>query len=158
MLKPFSYIMILIIASALVSCSDAGSEREKISFEVILDGTYSAISEKRELKIDNDADYQKLMADVYKNLDQMPRIPDVDFKKHNLIAVFIGTRNTGGFLVNIDSITETAKGLNVEVNETKPGKNCMTIDMLTAPFTIVKIPKSEKKPVFKYRETVKDCN
>jgi hypothetical protein len=98
------------------------------------------------------------MQDVYKNLDQMPRIPVVDFTKNSLIAVFIGTRNTGGYLVTIDSITESSKNLNVEVLETTPGKNCMTPDVLTAPYTIVKVPKTDKKAVFKYSQKVKDCN
>ncbi len=157
MTRSILFLMFFIFAITLISCSNAGSEREKVAFEIVQDGTYSAIQEKRELTINTNDDYQKLMAEVYKNLDQMPRIPVVDFTKNTLIAVFIGTRNTGGYLVTIDSITESSKNMNVEVMETTPGKDCMTSDVLTAPYTIVKVPKTDKKAVFKYSQKVKDC-
>ncbi len=158
MTRSILFLMIFMVSAILVSCSDAGSEKEKIAFEIVHDGTYSAIQEKRELVINTNDEYQKLMQDVYKNMDQMPRIPVVDFTKNTLIAVFVGTRSTAGYLVSIDSISESSKNLNVEVLETTPGKNCMTSDVITAPYTIVKVPKTDKKAVFKYSQKVKDCN
>lgn len=139
------------------SCSNSGGDKEKISGEVILEGNYSAISDKRELIINSEKDYQALMNDVYKNLDQLPKIPVVDFKKNSIVAVFIGSRNTGGYGVKIDSITELSGNLEVNVTETTPGKNCMVTDAITAPFVLLKIPKTEKRAEFKTKKIEKDC-
>ncbi|NOS86813.1 MAG: protease complex subunit PrcB family protein [Ignavibacteria bacterium] len=146
-----------IISTVIAGCSSQGNDEKKLPMEIILDGTYSAIEEKREILLNNNDDYQKLMTQVYSNLDQMPRIPVVDFNKNSVVAVFIGNRSNGGYMVVIDSISEGSKNLTVNITETTPGKNCMVTDAITRPFSLVKIPKTELKPVFKTKQIVKDC-
>ena len=147
---------LFIISAVYAGCSTQGNDEKKLPMEIILDGTYSAIEDKREVLLNNNEDFQKLMADVYKNLDQLPRIPVVDFNKNSVVAVFIGNRSNGGFMVSIDSITE-GKNLTVNITETTPGSTCMVTDAITRPFTLVKIPKTESKPVFKTKQIVKEC-
>lgn len=141
---------------ALSSCSSEGSDGKKLPMEIVINGTYSSVEDKREMLINNNDDYQKLMNEVYKNLDQMPRIPVVDFTKYSLIAVFIGQRPNGGYMVSIDSILDVSK-IYVNVKEQTPGKNCNVTDAITRPYTIVKIPKTDKKAVFNTKQEVKDC-
>lgn len=150
-------LTVFLISAVYSGCSTQGNDEKKLPMEIILDGTYSAVEDKREILLNNNEDFQKLMADVYKNLDQMPRIPVVDFNKNSVVAVFIGNRSNGGFMVAIDSITEGSKNLTVNITETTPGKNCMVTDAITRPFTLVKIPKTESKLVFKTKQIVKDC-
>lgn len=150
-------LTVFLISAVYSGCSTQGNDEKKLPMEIILDGTYSAVEDKREILLNNNEDFQKLMADVYKNLDQMPRIPVVDFNKNSVVAVFIGNRSNGGFMVAIDSITEGSKNLTVNITETTPGKNCMVTDAITRPFTLVKIPKTESKPVFRTKQIVKDC-
>lgn len=140
-----------------ISCSGMGSGPAKVPAEVILNGTYSAINEKREMIIYTNDEYQKLMVEVYKNLDQMPRIPVVDFTKNSLVAVFSAQKPSGGYFINIDSITIGSKGLTVNVIESSPGSTCNVTDVITQPFEIVKIPKTDEKAVFKYKQIVKEC-
>jgi hypothetical protein len=155
----FSLFVFTIIFSSfsLAGCSTQGSDEKKLPMEVILDGTFSAIDDKREVLINDNEKYQSLMNEVYKNLDQMPRIPVVDFSKNSVVAVFIGPRNNGGYLAAIDSINEGSGSISVNVTETIPGKNCTVVEVATKPFSIVKIPKTDKKPVFKTKQIVKDC-
>jgi hypothetical protein len=132
-------------------------EEKKVPAEIVLNGTFCSVDEKREAVVNSNDELNKLMVDVYRNLDQVPKSPVVDFNKNTLIAVFIGARNTGGYMVDIDSVTEGSKNLTVNVTETKPGKSCVVTEAITKPFTIVKIPKTDKKPVFKYKEIVSEC-
>lgn len=149
-------ISAFILSVVFSACSTQGNDEKKLPMEIILDGTYSAIEEKREVLLNNNDDYQKLMTEVYKNLDQMPRIPVVDFNKNSVVAVFIGNRSNGGFMVSIDSVSD-GKNLTVNITETTPGSNCMVTDAITRPFSLVKIPKTDSKPVFKTKQIVKDC-
>jgi len=146
----------IFISAVAAGCSTQGNDEKKLPMETILDGTYCSIEAKREILLNSNEDYQKLMIEVYSNLDQLPRIPVVDFTKYSVVAVFIGNRSNGGFMVSIDSITE-GKNLTVNVTETTPGKDCMVTDAITRPFSLVKIPKTELKPVFKTKQIVKDC-
>ncbi|MBE2217635.1 MAG: protease complex subunit PrcB family protein [Ignavibacteria bacterium] len=151
------YLILSAVVITLVSCSGMDGEIKKVPAEMILSGTFCAIDTKREEVINNKDEYDKLMKDVYANLDQVPKTPFVNFEKNTLVAVFTGARNSGGYMVNIDSITEGSKNLTVFVTETKPGKSCVVTDAITKPFVIVKIPKTDKKPVYKYNEIVNEC-
>lgn len=152
----FSVSLFTAIVS-IIGCSNVGSDDKKLPMEIVIDGTFSAIDERREVLINDNDKYQALMNDHYKNLDQMPRIPVVDFTKNSVVAVFIGPKNNGGFMVAIDSINEGSSSISVNISEISPGKNCVVTEAITKPFSIVKIPKTDKKPVFKTKQIVKDC-
>jgi hypothetical protein len=157
-MKNILFMLTLVLVAVLYTgCSNSGSDETKVPSEIVLDGMYSAVEDKREVLITNNEQFQSLMNEIYKDMDQMPRFPVVDFTKNSVVAVFIGQRSNGGFMVTIDSITEGSKFVNVNIIETTPGPNCMTTQALTRPFAIVKIPKTDKKPVFKTRQIVKDC-
>lgn len=152
---------ILIFSSLLtsinfVACSNIGSDGKKLPIEIVMDGTFSAIDDKREVLINNNEQFQSLMIEIYKNLDQMPRIPVVDFTKNSVVAVFIGPRSNGGYMVTIDSILD-GSSISVNVTESTPGKDCVVTEATTKPFSIVKFPKTDKKPVFITKQIVKDC-
>ena len=151
------YLMLFTVVFTLVSCSGMDGEVKKIPAEMILSGTFCAIDTKREAVINNKEEYDRLMQDVYSNLDQVPKTPVVNFEKNTLVAVFSGAKNSGGYMVNIDSVTEGSKNLTVYVTETKPGKSCVVTDAITKPFVIVKIPKTDKKAVYKYNEIINEC-
>lgn len=153
-----SIFILLVIAVTLSLCCSNGNYSEKLPVEVVIDGTYCSIEQKREVMLTNNEDYQKLMNEVYQNLDQLPRIPVVDFSKYSLLAVFIGQRTSGGYLVTIDSVISSSSKINCYVTEIAPGKNCGVTDVITSPFAIVKIPKTQNKPVFILYKIVKDCN
>lgn len=153
-------LTLLVLFSLVISyngCSSMGSDEKKLPMEIVMDGTFTAIDDKRELLINDNEKFKELMNEHYKNLDQMPRIPVVDFTKNSIIAVFIGQKSNGGYLAAVDSITEGSSSLTVYVSEIAPGKDCIVTQSTTKPFTIVKIPKTDKKPVFKTRQIVKDC-
>jgi hypothetical protein len=65
-----------------------------------------------------------------------------------VIAVTMGTRPTGGHKVEITRVEETSGRLEVSVKQTSPPKGAMTIQMLTAPFHFVAVPRSERKVEF----------
>ncbi|MBE2228613.1 MAG: protease complex subunit PrcB family protein [Ignavibacteria bacterium] len=153
----FVILAMVLLTAVYPGCSNSGSDDSKVPSEIVLDGMYSAIEEKREVLITNNEQFQSLMNEIYRNMDQMPRFPVVDFTKNSVVAVFIGERPNGGYMVSIDSITEGSRYVNVNVVETTPGPNCMTTQAITRPFAIVKIPKTDNKPVFKTKQIVKDC-
>ncbi len=141
----------------MISCSNQGEEEIIIPFAVIHTGVYSAIGDKREVVIKNNEDYQKLMAEVYNNLDQMPQIPDVDFSKNYVVAMFMGSRNTGGYTLKFDKVIKRADDLTVSAYETSPGKTCIVTEAISQPYEIIKIPRIEKKVKFIRKQKVNEC-
>ncbi len=129
-----------------------------IKFEVIKEGFISGFTEETMLVIDNNDDYQKAFAVIYANLDQMPIIPDVDFNEYTVILAAFGTKNTGGFSISVDNILKYRRYYKVNIIETSPGSNCITNQMVTSPFQVIKVKKLLREIKFNIKKITADCN
>ena len=69
-------------------------------------------------------------------------MPDVDFSKSMVLAVFLGSRPTSGYSVEIRRIVRGAETI-VEYVERQPDPQTMTAQILTAPCHIVAVAKQE---------------
>jgi protease stability complex PrcB-like protein len=74
--------------------------------------------------------------------------PKVDFATEMVVAVFMGSRPTAGFSVEILSAAERGGQLVVTYRERMPSEGAMTAQVLTAPYHIAAIPKSDKPVSF----------
>jgi hypothetical protein len=67
--------------------------------------------------------------------------PAVDFTKEMVLAVFLGTRPTAGFSVEIVGAREEGGALIVSYRETRPPPGNVTAQVLTSPYHLVAVPK-----------------
>ena len=67
--------------------------------------------------------------------------PKVDFGTRAVVAVFLGTRPTAGFAVEITAAREQGGVLIVEWRETRPSRDTILAQVLTSPAHIASIPK-----------------
>ena len=68
-------------------------------------------------------------------------MPAVDFAREEVAAVFLGTRPTGGFGVEIVGAGQKAGAFVVQYRETKPAADAITTQVITSPFLLVAMPK-----------------
>ena len=66
--------------------------------------------------------------------------PTVDFSKEMVVGVFMGSRPTAGFAVEIVGVNETPGGVVVRYRETRPSRDAMTAQVLTSPYDLVAVP------------------
>ena len=67
--------------------------------------------------------------------------PSVDFSREIVVAVFMGTRPTGGFGVEIVRVRQEGVALVVSYTETRPSPDSVAAQVLTSPFHIVAVPR-----------------
>ena len=67
--------------------------------------------------------------------------PAVDFASRTVAAVFLGSRSTAGFQVEITGTREKGGVVTVLWQEGRPAADAVTAQVLTSPFHIVTIPK-----------------
>ena len=67
--------------------------------------------------------------------------PSVDFGSHTVIAIFLGSRPTAGYGVQIIGTRDVNGTLLVQWQERRPGGGDILAQVLTSPATIVSIPK-----------------
>jgi hypothetical protein len=86
--------------------------------------------------------------------NELPELDEEFFKSHAVIAAFLGTRNTGGYGVeirhdaNLDAEYPPPKRKVIHIAERSPGKGVMVPQMITAPFQVVSIAVSGVPPLY----------
>jgi hypothetical protein len=73
--------------------------------------------------------------------------PNVDFSREIVVAVFMGTRPTAGFGVEIVRVRQEGAALVVSYRETRPSPDSVAAQVLTSPFHIVAVPRGSTTDV-----------
>jgi hypothetical protein len=70
-----------------------------------------------------------------------------------VIAVTMGTKRTGGYAIEIVGVEVVDKKLKISVKETSPPPGAMAIQVLSAPFHFVAMPRSDFAVEFEEAKT-----
>jgi hypothetical protein len=119
------------LAAAAVACWMAA--QPAMPFTTIAQGHQSQMEESREAVARTPAEW----AALWKG-HRTGKPPDVDFTRSMVIAVFLGTRPTAGFAVEITGIEKKGAEVIVTYRERSPGADELVAQVMTAPFHIVK--------------------
>jgi hypothetical protein len=102
-------------------------------------GTHSNIGDARQVVVRDAAAWSALWK---QHAGDRP-MPAVDFAKEAVAAVFVGTRSTGGFSVEIVGAEQKAGAFVVQYRETKPAAGAITTQVITSPFVLAAVPKAD---------------
>lgn len=69
--------------------------------------------------------------------------PKVDFSRDMVVAVFLGSRPSAGFAIDILGTKDEGGALVVQYRETRPAKGLITAQMLTSAYAIAAVPRRE---------------
>jgi len=129
----------------------------RIGFQTVGKGSVSGYEDSAYWVI-NDAEQ---WADVWNKhvgiLFPEPSLPDVDFSRSTIIAVFMGRCLTTGYGIEVKEIVDTGLSVVVRVEKTHPGEGCVVGEMLTYPYHIVMVDKIGKYIVFSTVTSAKQC-
>ena len=108
-------------------------------------GPMSAIDQPRQVTVRSAPEWGALWKE---NGAQAP-LPPVDFSREMVVGVFVGTRPTAGYGVEIVRAIGNSSTLVVEYVETAPSRDTITAQVLTAPYHLAAIPKRDGTVTFK---------
>jgi hypothetical protein len=108
-----------------------------------LDGNGSENVSQSNLLINNQTDWQNLIDQMnsVNNISNNFTETTIDFDSYSIVAIFLEIKPTG-WEVSITNITENETNISVSIQETE-----MDNTVITQPFHIVKIPKTNKEIV-----------
>jgi hypothetical protein len=101
-------------------------------------GLDSQIDEARQVAVRSAAEWEKLWR---QHAGERAR-PPVDFVKETVLAVFLGSRPTAGFSIEIVGTRQDGPTLIVQYRETRPAAGGIVAQVLTSPYHIVAMSKS----------------
>jgi hypothetical protein len=124
----------------------------ELPFRSLDKGGYSGIAQATNLVIQSTGEWAALWKRHQGTVDPTAPMPAVDFGKEMVVAVAMGRKPTGGYVIKIQRIETTPSHLRIFVTERTPGPGDLVTQAFTAPFHFVAVAKSSLKPDF-VRET-----
>ena len=104
---------------------------------VVTTAEMSMVDSAKQAVARNDAEWAALWRQH--NWDAPP--PKVDFKSRTIVAVFLGSRPSAGFAVEIIGTRESNGTLIVQWQERRPSRDEVTAQVITSPAVIASIPR-----------------
>lgn len=86
-----------------------------------------------------------------------PNLPSIDFDTEEVLAVFDGTRQTGGYSVEVASVFDVGGTRTVTIHHFIPGESCMASQAMTSPFTLVRLKKTNAPLSRADVDVVREC-
>ena len=130
-------MLVLVLAALLQSTPPA--------IRTVGKGAMSAIDEPRRVTVRSAADWGAL----WKENGASAPLPAVDFSREVVVGVFLGSRPTGGYGVEIVRAVGNGGALIVEYVEAAPSRDAVTAQILTAPYHLAAMPKHDGEITFK---------
>ena len=120
-------------------------QQSAMPLTTLAQGSQSAVEERRETVVRTPAEWQM----SWKWHGGSEAAPTVDFAKEMVVAVFLGTKPTGGYRVEITGARREGQSLVIEYAERRPGPGTLVTQALTSPYHIVKLPRHDGPVTFR---------
>ena len=148
MTKLFLHFGFLIYLISFISCGAQKQEIEKeVTYELIESQSHGGYRNGQFQTIANQLDLKSLYTHL--NLSRKPglSLPEVNFETESIIALFMGEKMSGGYVIKIKSIQRiNTNKIEIQIEETKPGD--IATMAITSPFSIYKISIPNAKTSF----------
>ncbi len=109
-----------------------------VAFTTVARGSDSQISAPREVAVRSADEWRALWS-----AHATGQAPAVDFSRFMVVGVFLGTRNTAGYAAEVVRVQSQGAVVTVEYRERRPAADALTLQVLTAPFHLVSIPRAD---------------
>ena len=130
-------IAALLFSSCSINVLNNLNANMGVTFEVLKQEVYGG----REKKATEVVKSQEQLDKLYKELGSADA-PKIDFEHNNVVAIFMGQKNTGGYSISIRKISVEDNVTTIAVKYTMP--EGMASMALTAPYCIAVIPKTDR--------------
>jgi hypothetical protein len=139
-----------------------GGGTTPLSFRVLDQGTDSLISSFRLTEARDIAAWGALWCEHHGVMPPGVGAPDigpplVDFDTEIVVGIFLGTRPTAGFTVDVVSVAASGDGLAVDYLEVEKGASCGVAQVITTPFVLVAVTRRDGPVTYSGMTRVDDC-
>jgi hypothetical protein len=136
-----------VMGLSAVSAQAQSAQPQAIQYTNVERGSQTAIG-KIEIVIRDDSTWSTVWAKHSSNVMPGPHKPVINFQNEMVIGVFLGSRPSSGYSVNIDSIVDNGSELVVTYTEGRPPAGGISLTVMTAPYQMVRVPTSSKPVIF----------
>jgi len=147
----------VIVAGGAVSCTTPYEVQPTlVEFTTIAKGYQSAVTESDSVVINDVGTWEDTWDKLTAHLINPEPAPEVDFNKYILLAHFMGQKPTSGYEVEFTEVLEGA-AISATVREVSPAPECALLQVITAPYHVIQIPKTDKEVKFTVEQEIRPC-
>ena len=128
----------------LVGCSTPKPVVLKTSFHTLYKSANGGTESSGYSHIANNEEFIKLIDGLKIDASEFNSLAAIDFKENDVVVLNQGQKSTGGFGIDVASVTWDNEILLVKKIEKSPGKGAMVTMALTNPYCITIIPKAKE--------------
>ena len=140
-----------LLLAALAGCSSPPSATGyKLTWRTLSRGLSSGLVEPGHFVIRDPTAYYKLWADHAAEVPRPALPPAVDFSQEMVLAVTLGNRPTGGYLVEIVDVTLHGRTAHVLIVQRSPRPGILQIQRPTQPYQFIALPVLNARVHFRY--------
>jgi hypothetical protein len=129
----------------MLSCgSNTPKEVLDSSFSIIFKSEMGGTENSGHILIQNNESYIQFIESLKLDESQYANFLKVDFKKKDVIVLYQGQQNSGGYQIDIESLKNENHTIIIKKKEIAPKKGEITTSVITSPYCIALIPKGNK--------------
>lgn len=129
----------------MLSCSsNAPKEVLDTTYTIIFKSEMGGSEKAGHLLIQDNETYIQFIESLKLDESQYANFLKVDFKKKNVLVLYQGQKNSGGYTIDIASVSNNDNTIVVKKSEIGPKKGEMATTVMTAPYCVALIPKGNK--------------
>lgn len=130
-------LLALLIAVPALACQEAPPET--LPFTSLEKGWHSNYTKQDNLVFNDQNTWE-----THYKAAHSDNVPQVDFTKETVLAVYMGTRPNNSYSVKIKEVENFPPSIDVLIQTSGPQKGKMYLQVITHPYHIVKIEKTSK--------------
>lgn len=129
----------------MLSCgSNAPKEVLDSSFSIIFKSEIGGTENSGHILIQNNESYIQFIESLKLDESQYANFLKVDFKKKDVLVLYQGQKNFGGYQIDIESLKNENHTIIIKKRELAPKKGEITTSVITSPYCIALIPKGKQ--------------
>ena len=105
-------------------------------FRTLDKGAQTSVASAREVTARSDAEWQAM----WRQHAAGRPVPPVDFTREMVVGVFLGSRPTAGYAVDIVGARDEQGALVIQYRETRPSPDRITAQVITTPYHLIAVP------------------
>jgi len=120
-------------------------------------GTFSGYEQPITLVVRDREAWQSTWNQIYRGRNPVPPLPAVDFSMDMIVVAALGAKPTSGYAVEFTSAYVSNGSVTVEATSVSPGPQCVTLQVITYPVDIARVPRRDGAVQFHFTPSVRSC-
>jgi hypothetical protein len=145
-------MMILLLAALALAQSGPQDKDESVSFTTIDKGTISGFTVPLQMFISSQKEWVEIWTTRQGSATPKRGHPAVDFDRDVVIVAALGTKDSGGYSLEITRIVRTKDDIQIFIRRAAPPDGAKAATVSTSPFVLARMKKPDRMVTFRDEE------